>query len=212
MTEAHSPSFPDDPIPISALQHYLYCPRQCALIHVEQTFDENLYTLRGNRVHERVDTPAFEAMEEGWLERALPLYSERLGLIGKADVVEFSADGTPYPVEYKAGARKLKEADDVQLCAQAMCLEEMTGKAVPEGSLYYDQTRRRRIVRFNAALRAKVEATVQAVRELFAATQLPPPVADRRCDKCSLHDACMPYVLQTYPEAERRNSLFEVEP
>lgn len=107
----------DDPIPISALQHYLYCPRQCTLIHVEQTYDENLYTLRGNRVHERAHEPEREMVAGIRLERALPLYSETLGFVGVADVVEFLADGTPYPVEYKAGARKKRDADDVQLCA-----------------------------------------------------------------------------------------------
>ncbi|KPD01746.1 hypothetical protein LR69_00361 [Geobacillus sp. BCO2] len=96
----------DEWIMLSALQHYVYCPRQCALIHLEQTFEENVFTLRGNRVHERVDTPEGEQLGDRRVERALPIWSERLGIIGKADCVEFLPDGTPYPVEYKAGKRK----------------------------------------------------------------------------------------------------------
>lgn len=198
-------------VAVSALQHYLYCPRQCALIHVEQTYDENLYTLRGNRAHERVDTPEHEFIAGVRVERALPLYSERLGLTGKADVVEFLEDGTPYPVEYKSGARKLKEADDVQLCAQALCLEEMLGVSVPEGSLYYNRTRRRRSVTFRSELRERTMATVEAVRQLFEQAALPPPVADERCPKCSLIDACMPFALKDYAKATRKLELFEVE-
>src|SRR5574340_1559567 len=118
---------PADPIPLSALQHYTYCPRQCALIHIEQAFEENVHTLRGRAVHERVDHPGFEERPNMQVERALPVWCERLGLVGKADVVEFLPDGTPYPVEYKHGSRQKIAAialcDDVQLCAQALCLE-----------------------------------------------------------------------------------------
>ena len=185
-----------DPIPISALQHFLYCPRQCALIHLEQTYDENLYTLRGNRVHERAHEPERDMIAGVRLERALPLYSERLGLIGKADIVEFLPDGTPYPVEYKAGARKKREADDVQLCAQALCLEEMLGVTVLEGSIYYDRSRRRRVVPFTEALRRTVQETAEAVRTLYDRDTLPEPAADERCRACSLLDACMPYELR----------------
>lgn len=201
----------DDLVPISALQHYIYCPRQCALIHVEGTFDENLYTLRGQRVHERVDEPEHEFIAGVRVERALPLFSHRLGLIGRADAVEFLAGGTPYPVEYKSGPRKLQKADDVQLCAQAICLEEMLARTIPEGSLYYDRTRRRRIVEFDAALRGVVVTTVRAVRELFTAAGLPKPAADERCPKCSVIDACMPYALRDYGKASRRVDLFQVE-
>lgn len=130
------------------------------------------------------------------LERALPLYSESLGLIGKADVVEFLPDGAPYPVEYKAGARKKRNADDVQLCAQAMCLEEMLGVSIPEGSLFYDRSKRRRVVAFTEALRETVQSAVQRVRELFEEATLPAPPADERCKACSLLDACMPYEVQ----------------
>ncbi len=122
---------PDDYVLISALQHYAYCPRQCALIHIEQTFEENLYTLRGHRVHEKVNTPEYELIEGVRVDRALPLWSHQLGLTGIADVVEFLNDSTPYPVEYKSGSRKPRDADDIQLCAQALCLEEMFQRPVP---------------------------------------------------------------------------------
>lgn len=184
---------------ISALEHYSYCPRQCALIHVEQVFDENLYTLRGRRVHERADNPESRLEEGVRVERGLPLFSERLGLVGKADVIEFHADGTPggmpYPVEYKSGGRRQKRHDDLQLCAQAMCLEEMLGREVPHGAIYHYASRRRREVAFDGELRSLTQETVLAVRELLATATVPPPVADARCPKCSLFDACMPFTL-----------------
>ena len=115
----------DDPIPISALNHYGYCPRRCALIHVEQIFEENVYTMRGRSLHERVDQPIGEFQEGVRIERALPLWSVRLGLIGKADVVEFHGV-TPLPVEYKSGRLREFDNDELQLCAQGICLEEMS--------------------------------------------------------------------------------------
>lgn len=140
-------------VPISALEHYAYCPRQCALIHVEQLFEENVYTLRGAALHERVDEVE-QLTESGIvLEYALPLWSVHLGLIGRADVVGFLPDGTPYPIEYKSGKRRVKYHDDVQLCAQAMCLEEMFGCPVPRGAIYYHTSRRRREVMFEPSLR-----------------------------------------------------------
>ncbi len=176
---------------ISALEHYSYCPRQCALIHVEQTFDENLYTLRGQAVHNRVDEVKTDYQEGIRIERALPLWSQHLGLIGKADVVEFH-DEIPYPVEYKHGPRRKKEHDDLQLCAQAMCLEEMTGQAVPKGAIFHHSSRRRREVVFSQELRRLVTDTVQAVRDLLASKTTPPPVNDKRCTHCSLLESCMP--------------------
>lgn len=184
----------DDPIMISALEHWSYCPRQCALIHLDQTFDENLYTLRGRAVHERVDEPETEQQEGIRIERALPLWSKRLGLIGKADVVEFH-DETPYPVEYKHGPRREHEHDDLQVCAQAMCLEEMTGKSVPRGAIYHHGSRRRREVIFDEALRSHVAESVTAIRAMLSARVLPPPVNDKRCERCSLKESCMPSVI-----------------
>ncbi len=186
----------DELVMISALEHYSYCPRQCALIHVEQVFDENLYTLRGRRAHERVDDPKESALEEGVrVERGLPLFSERFGLLGKADAVEFCAGGTPYPVEYKSGPRRRKRHDDLQLCAQAMCLEEMFGREVPRGAIYHHASHRRREVCFDEGLRSSTEKTIRAVRQLLVTATVPPPVADARCPKCSLFDACMPFAL-----------------
>jgi len=184
----------EDLIMISALEHYSYCPRQCALIHVEQTFDENLYTLRGRAVHERVDEPVVEFQEGVRVEWALPLWSKRLRLIGKADVVEFHGI-TPYPVEYKHGSKREREHDDLQVCAQAMCLEEMTGKSVPLGAIYYHSSRRRREVEFTDALRAEVETATSEIRKMLNAKTLPPPVNDARCRHCSLIESCMPAVV-----------------
>lgn len=184
-----------DQIPISALNHYAYCPRRCALIHVEQTFDENIYTMRGRDLHERTDTPE-ESGQEGKIrvERALPLWSKKLGLVGKADVVEFYED-VPYPVEYKSGRRSHWENDDLQLCAQAMCLEEITGKSVPRGAIYHHGSRRRREVIFDEALRSHVAESVTAIRAMLSARVLPPPVNDNRCERCSLKESCMPSVI-----------------
>jgi len=184
----------DDLVMISALEHYSYCPRQCALIHVEQTFDENLYTLRGRAVHERVDEPVGEFQEGVRVERALPLWSKRLGLIGKADVVEFHGV-TPYPVEYKHGSKREREHDDLQLCAQAICLEEMTGKSVPMGAIFYHSSRRRREVELSQTLRQQVEQAVIEIRKMMGETMLPPPVNDSRCRHCSLKESCMPAVV-----------------
>jgi CRISPR-associated exonuclease Cas4 len=164
------------------------------LIHVEQTFDENLYTLRGRAVHERVDQPVGEFQEGVRVERALPLWSKRLGLVGKADVVEFHGV-TPYPVEYKHGSKREREHDDLQLCAQAICLEEMTGRIVAKGAIFYHSSRRRREVEFTDALRAEVEKAANAIREMFSEKVLPPPVNDSRCRHCSLKESCMPAVV-----------------
>ncbi|MBZ0092412.1 MAG: CRISPR-associated protein Cas4 [Sulfuricellaceae bacterium] len=184
-----------DPIMLSALQHWSYCPRQCALIHVEQAFDENVHTMRGNAAHERVDDPGFETFEGVRAERALPVWSERLGLIGKCDVVEFHPDGSLYPVEYKHGRKREKIHDDIQLAAQAMCLEEMTGKPIPHGAIYHHGSRRRREVAVTAALREKVEETVNVIRAMMESGKLPLPVNDARCKECSLKEICQPDVL-----------------
>ncbi len=191
---------PADPLPLSALQHWAYCPRQCGLIHLEQAFDENLHTLRGQAVHRQVDDPGFEMRRGLRVERALPVWSDALGLIGKADVVEFEPDGTPYPVEYKHGSRHksadIGACDDLQLAAQALCLEEMTGRAVPEGALYYATSRRRRVVPIAAGLQAQVRETRDAVQAMLASGVLPAPTTDvARCKACSLRDRCQPAAL-----------------
>lgn len=186
---------PDDPIPLSALQHWSYCPRQCALIHVEQAFADNVYTARGNAAHAKVDEPRAELAGTVRIERAMPLWCYRLGLVGRADLVEFDVHGTPYPVEYKHGPRRQRIHDDLQLAAQALCLEEMTGKPVPLGAIYHFSSRRRREVVVDAALRRKVEEATVAVRGMFTAGNLPPPVNDARCRHCSLIELCQPEIL-----------------
>lgn len=188
-----------DPVALSALQHWCYCPRQCALIHLEQVFEENLHTQRGQALHQRVDDPGFDVRDGLRVERALPLFNDTLGLIGKADVVEFLPDGTPYPVEYKQGSRHkragIAACDDVQLAAQALCLEEMFARPVQEGALYYATSRRRRVVVIDAGLRARTLTALAGVRELLASAVTPPPPADERCRACSLRDLCQPDAL-----------------
>jgi CRISPR-associated exonuclease Cas4 len=203
----------DETLPISALQHWAYCPRQCGLIHLEQAFDDNLHTLRGNAVHAQVDRPGFELRRGLRVERALPLFSDRLGLIGKADTVEFEPDFTPYPVEYKQGSRHkaadIAACDDLQLAAQALCLQEMTGRAVPEGVIFYASSKRRRVVAIDAALLAQVAQTAAEVRAMLASGRLPPPTTDaRRCHGCSLRDRCQPEALARLA-AEGDTDLFE---
>jgi CRISPR-associated exonuclease Cas4 len=189
-------------IALSALQHYAYCPRQCALIHVEQSWTENVFTERGNRLHAKADEPEWEMLEGVRVERALPLYSDTLGLVGRADVVEFLADGTPYPVEYKSGKRKRtpdastaelnRICDDVQLCAQALCLEEMLNTRVPRGAVFHAGSKRRREIEVNAGLRERTLEVIAAVRTILETRTTPAPVNDARCTHCSLLEACMP--------------------
>lgn len=191
---------PVEQIPLSALQHWQYCPRQCGLIHLEQVFDDNVHTLRGQAVHAKTDQPGVETAKGVRVERALPLWHDALGLIGKSDVVEFLAGCVPYPVEYKHGSRSkaadIAACDDIQLAAQALCLEAMTGKPVSEGALYYATSKRRRIVPITAQLRADVAQTAEAIRQMLASGKLPLPLsgeqAARRCKACSLQERCQP--------------------
>ena len=184
-----------DLVPISALQHWSYCPRQCALIHVEQVFADNVFTARGNAVHALVDEPGAERAGTVRIERAMPLWCDRLGLIGKADLVEFARDGSAYPVEYKHGPRRQHRHDDLQLAAQALCLEEMTGKPVAVGAIFHFSSRRRREVAIDDALRDAVESATHAVRDLLLSSTLPAPVNDARCRNCSLIELCQPKVI-----------------
>lgn len=195
---------------ISALEHWAYCPRQCALIHVEQTFDENIYTLRGRMEHNRAHKESVEWQGDIRIERGLPLWSKRLGLVGKADVVEFHGS-VPYPVEYKHGTRRHRLAADLQLCAQGLCLEELTGQHVPNGAIFHQGSRRRREVIFHAALRRQVEETVHAVRAVLASGDVPPPVNDTRCNDCSLRESCLPAVVGEVARLRAmRAKLFQV--
>ena len=185
----------DDLLPISALQHFLYCPRQCALIHVERAWSENVFTAEGRLLHEHVDRPQSESRGGVRLTYGLLLRSMRLGLTGKADVVEFHGKRdrkVPFPVEYKRGRPKQKDWDRIQLCAQAMCLEEMLATDVPEGALFYGKTRRREQVAFDERLRGLTAETARALHELVDLGVTPPPVADERCAACSLSGRCLP--------------------
>lgn len=195
-----------DLIPISALQHFLFCPRQCALIHLEQIWEENLYTAEGRLLHEKADSGKVEVRGDVKTVTGLLLRSCTLGITGKADVVEFHRrEGVwhPFPVEYKRGRPKAHNADTIQLCAQAVCLEEMLGLPVPEGALFYGKTRRRLAVPINAALRKAMEETAGAVHSLMRCAVTPPPVADERCAACSLAEQCLPRPLSRTNAATR---------
>jgi CRISPR-associated exonuclease Cas4 len=189
----------DDLVSVSAIEHHAYCPRQCALIHVDQTFDENAFTVRGALAHERIDIPGSELVSGVRYERSLPIWSERMRLVGKADLVEFRPTG-PYPVEYKVGRRRpLRGArfrpEDLQVCAQAMCLEEMLGVSVPRGAVFYWTTRRRHEILLNEELRAGVETAIAAIRAYLNAQVLPPAPNDARCRDCSLRVSCLPEIV-----------------
>lgn len=182
-------------VALSALQHWIYCPRQCGLIHLEQAFADNIHTARGQAVHHLVDTPGYEIKSGVRVERALPVWSDRYNLIGKADLVEFRPDGTVYPVEFKHGAKRQKLHDDIQLAAQALCLEEMLGHAVPKGAIFHASSHRRREVEITDELKRLVIETADAIRAMLNSGALPPPVNDARCRECSLRDICQPEAL-----------------
>ena len=193
-TEDAASEVPEDElVPLSALQHMLYCPRQCALIHVEQQWAENRLTAEGRVMHGRAHGGGHEARSGVRIARSVTLRSLRLGVAGVADVVEIRADGSLYPVEYKRGRPKAHRADEVQLCAQAMCLEEMLGVRVPEGALFYGRNRRRHVVKLDIDLRALTERIAAATRRLLGGGRPPIPEYEaRKCDACSLQDLCQP--------------------
>jgi CRISPR-associated exonuclease Cas4 len=190
----------DDLIQLSALQHMAFCPRQCALIHVEQTWTESGLTAEGRIMHERVHDEGRESRGGVRIESGVPLRSLRLGLIGKADVVEFHkiADSVwqPFPVEYKRGKPKADHCDKVQLCAQSMCLEEMLNVQIPAGAIFYGQTRHRLDVIFDEALRRETEETAKQAHALIESGCTPKPVYAKRCEKCSLKAECLPKTIQ----------------
>jgi CRISPR-associated exonuclease Cas4 len=189
-----------DPLPLSALNHLLYCERRCALIHIEGVFIENAFTLECSFRHEAADTPGYETRSGVRAVRALPLYSRRLGLSGRADIVEFSrAPGgreSPCPIDYKRGARRRWENDDVQLCAQALCLEEMLGVEVPRGAIFHAASKRRREVEFAPQLREDTEQAAQRLHQLVRQARIPPAVLKPQCEGCSLKGVCMPELSQ----------------
>ena len=200
-------------IPLSALQHYLFCPRQCALIHVEQIWAEDVATAEGRLLHERADAGGGESRPGVRVARGLALRSFALGVSGKADVVEFHRSwqddvrrgerGRPFPVEYKRGKPKAHRADEVQLCAQAICLEEMFATTVPEGALFYGVTRRRLAVAFDGDLRRLTAHVAAETRAMVAAGRTPPPVKTPACRRCSLETLCQPARLEHPPATLR---------
>ena len=193
----------DDLLPLSGLQHLAFCERQCALIHIEQAWAENLFTAEGRVMHERVHEADRESRRDVRVEYSMPLRSLRLGLIAKADVVEFhrnrgpSGDKwRPFPVEYKRGRPKKDNADKVQLCAQALCLEEMLDVEVPSGALFYGKTRHRQDVDFDTDLRSETEDTAKRFHALVEAGKTPKPVYGKKCDSCSMKHLCLPKTVE----------------
>lgn len=188
----------DDLVMLSALNHYLYCPRRCALIHIEQLWSGNLFTAEGRIMHDKVDTANRESRGSIRIEYGVPMRSLRLGLIGKADVVEFhkmdEGKWIPFPLEYKRGKSKMDNCDRVQLCAQAICLEEMLNVEVSEGALFYGQTRRREDVVFDEALREETEDAARKVHELIDSGITPKAEYSKKCKLCSLLNSCLPKV------------------
>ncbi|MGE5593070.1 MAG: CRISPR-associated protein Cas4 [Betaproteobacteria bacterium] len=193
-------------LPLSGIQHIAFCPRQFALIHIECQWLENALTFDGRIMHDSADDPfSYEARGTVLITRAVPLVSANLGLYGVADVVEFRKcdfggvplDGReglwkPYPVEYKRGRPKQDDRDAVQVCAQAMCLEEMLGVSVDEGALFYGKTRRRQVIKIDAELRTRVEYLAGEMHRLYEGGITPPPRKTSACESCSVAELCLP--------------------
>lgn len=194
---------------LSGLQHFAFCRRQWALIHIEQQWKENLRTTEGELFHQRAhDGQQRERRGDTLILRGLPVFSPRLGISGLCDVVEFHrSDGgislhgedglwVPYPIEYKRGKPKLHQADELQLCAQAMCLEEMLCCAIPEGALFYGQTRRRTLVPFSEELRRKVSSMLDEMHRIYRRGYTPKVKPTKGCNACSLKEFCLPILLK----------------
>ncbi len=194
-----------DLLPLSALQHFAYCPRQFALIHLEQIWEENRFTAEGQLLHQRVNSGEAETRGDLHVARTLRLVSHELGLTGVADAVEFhrteeggvklsgrSGRWRPFPVEYKRGRSKADDWDRLQLCAQAICLEEMLDATVPEGAIFYGQPRRREAVAIDPGLRGKARDLASRMHALWVARRTPRPDPGPKCDHCSLHNSCLP--------------------
>lgn len=197
-----------EPIPISALQHAVYCLRQAALIHVERVWEDNRFTAEGHVLHAVADKAGSRKVRGIRRVMALSVACRRLNLSGVADMVEFhSHEGreTPFPVEYKRGKPKQHRADEVQLCAQALCLEEMASRPVPEGALFYAETKRRVVVTFDDELRGLTETTAKYLAEVFNSLRTPAPThLKQRCRACSLKDLCRPDIVTKSASAWRR--------
>lgn len=190
----------DNFLQLSALQHFLFCERQCALIHIEQIWHENRFTLEGEFLHEKADDQKLrERGDDVRIESGLLIKSLTLGLTGKTDIVEFhkGQDGVwhPFPVEYKRGKPKENRCDEVQLCAQALCLEEMLALKIHNGALYYGKTRHRHDVQFDEPLRNLTEQTIEKLHSFIEAGATPPAIYEKeKCSSCSLLEQCMPRI------------------
>jgi CRISPR-associated exonuclease Cas4 len=193
----------EDPVPLSLLNDFLFCHRRAALKEIEGLWGENEHTAQGDLLHEHADEPGYETDEGVIVLRALPLFSERYGLSGRADIVELW-NGKPLPVEYKKSKRRTFDNDDVQLCAQALCLEEMFGTRVPEGCVYHAASKRRRPVAFTEELRAQTVSAIESVRELLESGLVPPAILMPRCDGCSLRPVCLPELTGASPSESWR--------
>lgn len=195
---------------ISALEHYVYCPRRCALIHLECLFEDNVFTLRGRMEHERVDEEESMTQDGVVTQYALPLVSLQLGIMGRADAVEFHPDGRVYPVEYKHGRKtwKGKLHDKVQLAAQAMCLEEMLKTCIDLGAVFYRSSARRQEVEIGSDLREQTKQVITDVRTMLLKGKTPAPVNDKRCPNCSLIEVCQPELLETLARGTGNDKLF----
>lgn len=195
---------------LSALEHHMYCPRQCALIHVDGVWEENPHTVRGSYGHKRVDTDQPRIERGVKVLRAIPLWSEELGLSGRADAVEVHPDGRLVPVEYKIG-RPHGQAAAVQLCAQALCLEEMMGKSIFTGAVWYDSRRRRYQVEIDDDLRSLTLRVIAEVRSTLTSSVLPHAVDDQRCNECQLLGHCLPAISAHPKRVDRylRSTVFE---
>ena len=198
----------DELLPISALQHLVFCKRQWALIHLEQQWQENVLTVGGRQMHDRVhDSDASECRGNIRIARGLRLHSFRLGLVGQADVVEFSEDengiSQPYIIEYKHGKPKIDFCDEVQLCAQALCLEEMLNVTIPESDFFYGKHRRRHHVLFTEELRQKTEKYAEELHILTERGETPSAEYSSRCKNCSLFDICLPQTAGHQKSARR---------
>jgi CRISPR-associated exonuclease Cas4 len=208
--------FPEsDLFPLSALQHWLYCPRQCALIHLEQAWAENRFTAEGRVLHEKAHEGRDESRAGVRITRGMAVRSLALGLSGQCDVVEFHGDGSIRPVEYKRGKPKAHRADEVQLCAQAICLEEMLGVRIGQGSLFYGERKRRTEVTFDEDLRELVAQAARSLHEMRSSAKT--PLADyepSRCDACSLLELCQPKALRFRKGAQAwfRRNLVTLDP
>jgi len=199
-------------IMLSALQHYAYCPRQFALIHVEQVWEENRYTAEGRVLHERVDSGVAEQRRGTRSERGVLLRSQRYQLTGKMDLLEIEQGGPPryFPVEYKRGKPKVEDWDRIQLCAQALCIEEMRGIQVDEGAIWYWEVRKREQVTIDNALRSETMTMIEGAHTLLASGKTPPPIENRkRCRACSLLDRCEPDTFRHDHSAQYVSELFK---